>query len=284
MSIAIIGLGLIGGSLGLALKRSTPAGLDTVGYAPHPETVALAQRLGAVSRTAASPEEAVQGAAVVILSTPVLAIKGLLERIAPHLPPGCLVTDTASTKVQVMAWAQEYLPAGVDFVGGHPMAGKESRGIQVAEPGLFQGCCYCLTPAPHTSPQAVQKMVKLVEQIGARPCFIEAAEHDYVVAAISHLPALLSSALVWLTTQDPSWPKMAQLAAGGYRDLSRLASGDPRMMRDICLTNRDSIASWIDRFIQGLGQFKDWLAQDEALEAALSRAKEARDSWLKGRG
>lgn len=281
MRVAIIGLGLVGGSLGMALKRTIKTGLDIVGFALHPETLELAKDLGAISRTASSSVEAARGADIVILSTPVLDMKETLQVIGPHLSPGCIVTDTASTKVQIMAWAQEYLPPHVAFIGGHPMAGKETRGIKVAEPTLFRGCHYCLTPSPSATPEAVRQMVSLVKQIGAEPYFIDAAEHDHLVAAISHLPALLSVALVSLTSKSPSWTKMSDLAASGYRDVSRLASGDPRMMRDICLSNRDNIVAWIDGFIEELGQMRSLLAQEKALEEALARAKEVREDWLR---
>ena len=282
MRLSIIGLGLIGGSLGLTLKRAIRPGLEIVGYARRPETASRARELGAVDRAVSSLESALRGADIVILATPVLAIKEIMEQIAPHLAPGSIVTDTASTKAQVMAWAQDYLPSGVAFVGGHPMAGKETWGIEAAEAGLFEGCRYCLIPAPTAGPQAIQQLVNLVEWVGARPLFIDATEHDRAVAAISHLPALLSAALVKVTAESPAWPQMARLAASGYRDLTRLAAGHPDMMRHICSTNKENILNWIDKFTEVLGQFRALVA-DEGLEAALNQAREARERWLRER-
>jgi prephenate dehydrogenase len=211
-----------------------------------------------------------------------LAIKEVLAQIGAYLPSGCLVTDTASTKAEVMRWAEEYLPATVDFVGGHPMAGKELSGIEVAEADLFQGCTYCLVSGRGASTTSVKRAVALVRDIGANPLLITASEHDNFVAAISHLPLVISSALVMATTQSPSWSKMSRLAATGYRDLTRLAVQHPRMNRDICLTNQKNIAAWIDAFIKELSHFRRLIADgsEAEIEQAFTEAKQARQSWL----
>ncbi|MBM4462980.1 MAG: prephenate dehydrogenase/arogenate dehydrogenase family protein [Chloroflexi bacterium] len=281
--IAIVGLGLIGGSLGLALKQSGMEGTELVGYVRSSEAGDKALRLGVVDRVEQSLASAVSQADIVLLATPTLAIKETLAQIASHLPSGCLVTDTASTKEEVMRWAKEYLPVTVSFVGGHPMAGKELSGLEAAEAGLFRGCTYCLIPGGNTSPASVQGAVNLVREVGANPLFITASEHDNFVAAISHLPLVISSALVRATTQSTSWPKMSSLAATGYRDLTRLASQHPRMNRDICLTNRENIAAWIDVFIQELSHFRRLIADgsEAEIEQAFVEARQARHSWLK---
>ncbi|GAG20296.1 unnamed protein product, partial [marine sediment metagenome] len=141
--VAIIGLGLIGGSIGLALKRTGPGETELVGYVRSPEAADKALRLAVVDRVEDDLRVAVDKADIVILATPVMAIKEILAQIGPHLPYGCVVTDTASTKAKVMEWAEEYLPPTVDFIGGHPMAGKEFSGIEAAEASLFEGCIYC---------------------------------------------------------------------------------------------------------------------------------------------
>ncbi|MFQ5826508.1 MAG: prephenate dehydrogenase, partial [Dehalococcoidia bacterium] len=230
---------------------------------------------------------AVQGADVVILATPIMAMKEVMREMASHLRPGAVVTDTASTKAQVMEWAEECLPTSVSFVGGHPMAGKEAWGIEVAEAGLFRGATYCLIPATGVSSEAVQRVAGMVEQVGARPLFLEAQEHDHLVAAVSHLPILISAALVSATTQSPFWPQMAELAATGYRDVTRLASGRPEMSRDICLSNKGAVLSWLDRFMEELQAFKHLLDEgggEGELEEAFFRAREARERWLRERG
>ncbi len=280
--ISIIGLGLIGGSLGLALKGANRQELELIGYARRPEVASLALNLGVVDRAELDLTRVVEGADLVVIATPPLAIKEILTQIAAHLPPQCVVTDTASIKAEVMKWAEECLPPRVNFVGGHPMAGKELAGLEAAEGGLFKGCVYCLTPAPNANPEAIQRVTTLVKQVGAEPFFIGAQEHDLVVAGISHLPMLLSAALVSTTTKASSWPKMAKLAATGYRDLTRLASGSPQLNRDICITNRGAILHWIDELMAELNQFRHLVdTGGDELEQALVRVREARERWLK---
>ena len=279
--ITIIGLGLIGGSLGLALKRANLANLDLVGYARKTQVASRALELGAVDKTEEDLASAVNKAEVVIIATPIMAIKEILAKIADSLPPDCIVTDTASTKAQVMSWAQDYLPSTVSFVGGHPMAGKDTFGIDAADAKLFDCCTYCLVPAQDAPPEAFHSLAELVTQIGARPLPIGALEHDNFVAGVSHLPLLLSAALVAATTENPRWPAMSKLAAGGYRDLTRLASGNPEMSRDICITNRENITRWIDDLVKELTEFRRLMNDgDKELEDAFIRARQARQRWL----
>ena len=283
--IAIIGMGLIGGSLALALKKSRAKGTEIVGFSRSAETIARSRERGAIDRAAENMASAVAGADLVVIATPVMATKEVLASISEHLSPKCVVTDTGSTKVQVMQWAGEYLSSKVSFIGGHPMAGKETSGINEADADLFRGCVYCLTPAPCATPQAVRKLKKLVESIGARPFFIDAETHDNLVAGVSHLPMLLSAAFVTTTMKSRSWSEMAKLAAGGYRDFSRLASGNPEMNRDICLTNQEKIVEWLDRYIEVLKGYRHLVAEDsEELAKMLAQAREARDRWLQGGG
>ena len=281
--IAIVGLGLIGGSLGLALKRAKLEGVEIFGHDKEPTVNGKAAKKGAVDRTHWNLIQAVEGASLVILATPVEAIKEVMGQIAPYLPEGCVVTDTGSTKESIMNAAKEALPSHVSFVGGHPMAGKETPGIDSAEDSLFENKTYCLFPAPTATPQAVKSIVSMVELIGAKPFFVDAAEHDSYVAAVSHLPVILSAALVSSTNRHPSWREMARLAATGYRDLTRLASGDPEMNRDICLTNKEGIIRWIDNYIDELGLYRNLIAEGgKELEENFVKVLVAREKWLKG--
>lgn len=281
MRVAIIGLGLIGGSIGLALKQANEQGWEIVGYARRPEVASAALSAGVVDRIETSLKQTVREADLVILATPVLTIKEILSQLAKYLTPGCVVTDTASTKLQVMKWAEDLLPLAVDFVGGHPMAGKESYGIQAAGADLLKGCVYCLTPLSRTSSSSVDKVITLVKKLGAMPFFIEAQEHDNLVAGISHLPILLSAALVSVTTKNSSWPKMSKLAASGYRDLTRLASGNPQVNADICLSNQSAILHWIDEFTKELEKYRQLVTDgDKHLEEVLAEVNKARQEWL----
>ena len=281
MLVTIIGLGLIGGSIGLALRHGKKSGWEIVGYSRRQETVAKALSLDAIERGATNLKDAIKQAEFVIIATPVLTVNEIFSEIAPHLPSGCVVTDTASTKVQVMKWAEEILPPSVDFVGGHPLAGKETYGIQAAKAELFQGCTYCLTPSQKASPKSIDTVINMVKKLGARPFFIDAQEHDNLVAGVSHLPMLLSAALVSLTTKDSSWFKMSKLAASGYHDLGRLASGNPEVNTHICLSNKEAIVNWIDKFSQELERYRQLVADgDKRLEQALTEANKARQEWL----
>ena len=289
MRITIIGLGLIGGSVGLALRRAE-ASFEVVGFARRPEVASRALELGAVDRTEGSLISAVKDADLVLIATPTMAIKEILAEIGGSLREGSIVTDAASTKAKVMDWAEESLPPSVSFIGGHPMAGKETSGIEAADGDLFQGCTYCLIAGRGASKEARDTVAGLVRQIGATPLFIDASEHDSLVAGISHLPLIMSVALIEATAKSPSWPEMARLATSGFRDLTRLASGDPRMSRDICLTNREPIIHWIDDYIEEMralrrlvseGGVKGGGGESEKLEEAFMRAREEREGWLR---
>jgi prephenate dehydrogenase len=281
MLVTIIGLGLIGGSIGLALRQRERPGWEIVGYSRHQETIAKASSSGAIERGETNLKDAVKKAEFVIIATPVLTVKEIFSEIALHLPAGCIVTDTASTKVQVMKWAKEILPPTVDFIGGHPMAGKETYGIQAAEAELFRGCTYCLTSSEKVSPKSIDTVMSMIKKLGAIPFFIDAQEHDNLVAGISHLPMLLSAALVSLTTKNPSWSKMSKLAASGYYDLTRLASGSPEVNAHICLSNQESIVNSIDKFSQELERYRRMVAGgDKHLEQAFTDANKARQEWL----
>lgn len=281
MLVTIIGLGLIGGSIGLALRHGREPGWEVVGYSRRQETIAIALSSGAIERGENNLKDAVKRADFVIIATPVLAAKEIFYNIAPYLPSACIVTDTASTKVQIMKWAKEILPPTVDFIGGHPMAGKETYGIQAAKADLFRGCTYCVTLPDKASSESRSTVVRMVKKLGAMPFFIDAQEHDDLVAGISHLPMLLSAALVSLTTKDPSWPAMSKLAASGYHDLTRLASGNPEVNLHICLSNKEGIVNWIDKFSKELERYRQLVTDgDEWLTQALTEANKARQEWL----
>ena len=279
MRVAIIGLGLIGGSMGLALRD---AGIEVVGYARRPETVSLALECKAVDRVEADAASAVVDSDVVVVATPVLAVREVFAEISDSLSEGAIVTDVSSTKVEVMRWAEELLPSRVSFIGGHPMAGKETPGIEAADAELFRGCTYCLVPGEGSAAEVYETLEGLVWRIGANPLRIDAGEHDRLVAGISHLPLLISVALVASTTGSPLWPSMAWLAASGYRDTTRLASGNPRMGRDICLTNKGPIIDAIDAYIEELKRIRRMIIDgDEKLEGYLIRVRESRQNWLR---
>ncbi|MBM3942000.1 MAG: prephenate dehydrogenase/arogenate dehydrogenase family protein [SAR202 cluster bacterium] len=285
--IAIIGTGLIGTSLALALRQANLPDLELVGTDADHQARRGAETRGAFHRVENRLMKAVEGANIVVLAVPVMAMRGLLEVLAPELPEGCVVTDVGSSKREVLQWAEDLLPKSVEFVGGHPMAGREKSGPEAADGALFRNKTYCIIPGQRAQQRAVSAVVSLAQAVGAKPLFIGVDEHDSFVAAASHLPFILSAMLVQCTSKSPNWEDIAQVAATGYRDITRLASGDPVMHRDICLSNTQPIVAWIDTFIRELYDFRNLLdAKDgpdpQAVEAVFQRALEARNKWLAG--
>ncbi|MCZ7575758.1 MAG: prephenate dehydrogenase/arogenate dehydrogenase family protein [Dehalococcoidia bacterium] len=196
------------------------------------------------------------GAGLVILAVPVVAARQILQDIGRYLEPGVVITDACSTKSDIMRWAQEYLPESANFVGGHPMAGKEKSGPSAASADLFKDATWAITPSPRADEKAVGVVLGLVETLGAIPLYIDSAEHDQYAAAVSHVPLLLSVALFRMVRDSQGWEDASLLAGPGFRDLTRLASGDPVMSRDIMFTNREAILHWIGRIQDELSTVK----------------------------
>ncbi len=246
--IAIIGTGLIGASIGLALMSRKTRNYVIVGADRDRGNARQAKKMGALDREVGSLEEALDSAGIVVLAVPVQAAKQILQESAKYLAEGAVVTDTCSTKTDILRWAEEFLPEHVHFVGGHPMAGKEKSGPTAAATDLFKGATWAVTPSPRADEDAVRAVLGLVETLGAVPLYIDAAEHDQYVAAVSHLPILLSVALFRLVRDSAGWEDASLLSGPGFRDLTRLASGDPTMARDILATNREAVLHWLHRF------------------------------------
>ncbi|GAB4428072.1 MAG: prephenate dehydrogenase/arogenate dehydrogenase family protein [Chloroflexi bacterium OHK40] len=285
--ITIVGLGLIGTSLGMALRSAdaseSPLGpVEVFGFDRDQRVMKEARGRLAIDRESRTLAEAVRDSNIVVVATPVQAVREVFGQLASLLPAGAVVTDVASTKAEVGAWAASLLPSGIAYVGGHPMAGKEQAGPGAADPDLFKGAVYCLTTSRSTPQPALDAVEALVRTVGAKPYYIDPEEHDAYVAGISHLPLLLSVGLMTITSRSPAWKEMAPLAATGFRDVSRLASGDPAMHRDIMLTNRQGLTRWINDMVGLLLDVREQLeAGDEAaVEDLLRRAKAERDAWL----
>jgi len=293
LQVTIIGLGLVGGSLGLALKKAG-IGLQVVGHDKNHDAARSAHKKGCVDRTDWNLISACDGADVVIISTPLPEIKSTLAALAAELKPGCVVTDTASLKVPVLNWARESLPAGVHFVGGHPIIKNWDGSGSVPADGpaadLLAEAVYCVTPAPSTSPDAVQQVCDLAEAVGARPYYMEAAEHDGVVAAVEQLPLLMALALRDAVSDSPSHREIAQLVGGDFRSMTSPLAADvqgldrdwPGAMAEMCASNAANVARWLDAFLSRLSGLRSSLAQPdrESLKRAFAIAQEARAWWL----
>ncbi len=287
--VTIVGLGLIGASIGLGLRRWATEGgqrassLRIVGFDIELLHQNEAKRMKAVDRTAWTLSEALEGADLIVVATPPSAVPEVFTAIAEYAPDGAVVTDTCSTKAAVMRWASEFLPTRLHFVGGHPMAGK-TQSIEGADADLFRGAVWVITPSLTASQQAIETVLGLIQVLGAEPRFLDPEEHDSYVAAISHLPFLLSVALMRVTSSDVAWREMRQLAAGGFRDTTRLALGSPQMYRDICATNAPAIVRWLERAIGELQQLRDLIVDGSEqaladLRETFEQARDARAEW-----
>lgn len=275
--VCIVGLGLMGGSLGLAL-RAARACRAVIGADSNPDVRQQAVALGVVDSIVDDAATAVRQADIVVLAAPVRAIIRLVEELGPLLPPGSLLMDLGSTKVDIVQ-AMDRLPERVQVIGGHPMCGKESAGIAAADAALFHDAVFCLTPLPRTDAAAVSLAGDLVRALGARPLVIESARHDSLVAAVSHLPYLVSATLAVTAADVARADALAwQLAASGFRDTSRLAGSDVDMMLDVLLTNRQAVAALARQAADDLAVLAEAIAKgDEAgLRGALGAARSAR--------
>lgn len=292
--ITIVGTGFIGGSIGLALHQ-TEADFEIVGHDREHGVARKAQKIGAVDRANWNLVSACEGADLIVIATPVGAIKDTLTAVGPYLKPGCLITDTASIKAQVIEWAEEILPKEVSFVGGDPIVpstgsghGSDvgiAEGIDAARADLFSGVIYCLMPSTGAASDAVRLASDFVRLLGAKPYFLDPLEHDGLMAGIDHLPFVLSAALLGIATESASWQEMHKLAGGAFESATRFVSTDPSTYRDACLVNGENIVRWIDACSRRLGELKETiLAEDaEKLEQVFEGAMIARQRWLKAR-
>ena len=234
--ITIVGTGLIGGSLGMAIRAAKLPGLEVVGHDADRGAANQAEKSGAIDHAEHSLPRAVAGASMVIIAVPVLSVREVMQQIAPDLAEGAVVTDTTSTKAHVMRWAKDTLPEHVSFVGGHPMAGKETAGIEHAEAALFRGKAYCICPAVDATESAVRSVMGLARLAGAEPMFVDPEEHDIYAAAVSHLPLMVSTAMFSMLRNSPAWPDMGMMASSGFtrRDPPRVRRprDEPRHLDD----------------------------------------------------
>lgn len=272
-SIAVIGTGLIGASVGLTLMAREDRRYEVVGVDSSRQNARAARELGAVDRTVRYLDEAVGGASMIVLATPPRAAAELLEAMAPHVAEGAIITDTCSTKAAFMAKAEELYGGRVSVVGGHPMAGSERSGPAAASADLFEGAAWAVTPSATANERSVEVVLGMIRAAGAVPVYVDPAEHDEIVAAVSHLPLMLSVALFRMVRDSACWDDAEQLAGPAFRDMTRLTRGDPRMAADIVATNRGAIVSWLRRFQEELDTLARALElDDEGLRELLARA------------
>lgn len=281
--VAIIGVGLIGGSLALVLKRKGLAG-EIVGIGRGLPNLEAAKRLGIVDSFTRDIGEGVKDADLVVVAVPVLKIADTIRQAAAHLKPGCIVTDVGSVKGAVITEVEAVVPEGVHFVPGHPIAGTEHSGAEAAFPELYINRKCILTPTPKTDAAALNAVRLAWEATGAKVVVMDAPLHDMILAAVSHLPHMIAYTLVnTVGDMEDSGIDALSYSAGGFRDFTRIASSSPEMWSDICAMNKEQILKTIEGFRTRLEGLRELIEKEDllALKAEFGRAKNLRDSLIK---
>lgn len=278
-TVFIIGLGLIGGSLALGIKRNK----DTliIGYDANSHTLNTAKKIGVIDEMAFHIKEGLTQADIIVFATPVNETIRLMHELPNwNLKKDVIVTDTGSTKKEIMQAALMLKEAGITFIGGHPMAGSHKSGVEAARAHLFENAFYMLTPFENENDQEVKKLSNLLQVTKAKIVQVNAKEHDHMTAVVSHFPHLIAASLVHqLSDENERFPFTKQLAAGGFRDLTRIASANPIMWRDITLQNRKELSNQLQLWSEEMIKLKNLLnhAEAEEIESYFSKAKQIRD-------
>ncbi len=280
--LAIIGVGLIGGSLALALKEAGAVG-EVVGYGRGKPNLETAIKLGVIDRYTRDPLDAVKGADVVFLATPVKTLSTVTQLFLPGLKAGAIITDGGSVKGDVARAIEPMLPEGVHFVPGHPIAGTEKSGADAAFPTLYHGKRCILTPTENTDLSALELIEKMWTLVGSEVVKMTLEKHDKVLAAISHLPHMVAYSLVnAVGSYDHYEENILEFSAGGFRDFTRIASSDPTMWRDIAETNREALLEMMEQFEGFFAELKADVSEGngEKLFEFFLRSKQLRDAIL----
>lgn len=281
--ITIVGVGLIGGSLAKALRKSGFAG-SIEGADRDEAALKTAVELGVIDRYSNDLAEAVAGADIVVLSVPVRQTGAVLTEMLPGLESRSVISDVGSSKALVVSAAQQALGDRMDrFVPGHPIAGREKSGVAASETELFRDHRVILTPLESTQQDAVDLVTQMWTSVGAETSCLSVEQHDLVLAATSHLPHVLAYATVDTLAGTEYVEEIFEFAAGGFRDFSRIASSDPVMWRDVCLTNKTAILDVLDRFENQLGEIRKAIETDDSdkLTETFANSKKIRDNFLR---
>lgn len=278
--ITIIGVGLIGGSLGLALKEKK-ANFKIVGIDKQ-EIIEKAIARGAIDEGTVNLKEGIEEADIVIIATPVKTILNLLTQINPFLKKGCLVTDTGSTKQQIVQKANKVLSKDIFFIGGHPMAGSEEYGIDSANSHLFQDKTYILTPTKKSNLIAIEKISSLIKMIGGKRLILNSLEHDRIVGTVSHLPQIVAVSLVNMVSElvrKENNNNYFKAVGEGFKDITRIASSPYKIWEDICDTNQENILEMIREFRNYLGVIEDKLKnKPNSIKEEFQKASKLREA------
>ena len=280
--VTLVGVGLLGGSLGLALKQRKLT-RRVEGFVRRPESVQECQKLGVFDAAHLDLATAVRDADLIVFCTPLAQMRQLAERMRPNVAPGALVTDVGSVKVSVVKDLEPLFP---EFVGSHPMAGSEKTGPVAASADLFRDAVCVITPTPRSNPKSVERIDELWRSVGAITRRLSPEAHDELVSRSSHLPHVLAAQLVNYVLGADRPKDQALLCANGFRDTTRIASGSPEMWRDIALSNRQNLARELAEFIDALQEVRAALENGDSrrIEEFFAEAKKRRDAWHGQRG
>jgi len=279
--VAIVGPGLIGGSIGLAIRARRPE-VEVIAVARSEAGASAAVARGAATAGSADLQVAV-AADLVIVATPLPEMRPVLARLGRILPETVLVTDVGSVKAPVVGWAEELLPQAENFLPGHPMAGKAESGLRAAEATLFQGAPWIFTPPPGADPSRFAEVVRLVEALGATPVWMTPEEHDRRVALVSHLAFTVSAAYVAAVKASPGWARAVEIAGPGFKDMVRLAGSDPDLSAAIAQANRTELLAAIGHFEAALKRFRRHLEENTpSIWELFEESKLVHDQWMAG--
>ncbi|MBI4130412.1 prephenate dehydrogenase/arogenate dehydrogenase family protein [Candidatus Roizmanbacteria bacterium] len=275
--VTIIGLGLMGGSIGLWLKKKRPS-IPIVGYSRKKDTRDDAVGLKAIDNAANSIEEAVRYADLIIIATPIDQIVQTVKKIIPFTQPDSVITDIGSVKGSIVDALRD-IP---NFIGGHPMTGKETRGLPNASADIFEHCTWVLTPTPKTLGNKLKTLQSFLKQLDVNTVIMNASLHDAVVAEISHVPALIATILMQSATDAGNWERAEKLAAMGFRDTTRLAGSDPELTTAFCMHNRKNVLGSLERFDKQLKILKKLIEEGDTqkLKSYFSNIQKQRTAWF----
>ena len=278
--ITIIGVGPIGASIGLGLMRRKLNNTEIVISSGDRKVMDTVSKIGAADSTDGNLRSAVSGAQLVVIDTQIGELHELLEAIGPILDSGAVVTDTSATKTPVLRWAKQYLRTGASYVGGRPLTKRIPHSVESADPTIFAGANYTVTPAKDADESSINTVIGLIEALGAHPLFLDPSEHDSYAAAMHYLPIVMASAFVTTTAGSDGWREMHQLADEGFDRYSHLAANDPMDNEAYCLANPEALVHWLDQIILELYSYRNDIAEgkSELLEKFVD-AWEMRARW-----
>ncbi len=280
--VCIVGLGLIGGSLGMAIKKNKLA--RVISLTREKSTIALAMKLKAVDYATTSMKGVIEGSDIIFICYPIHLIIPQIKKIVRFVRPGTIITDVGSSKEMIVSEAEKLMPKGVYFVGGHPMAGKEMTGLEEAEADLLKGKTYILTKTKKTNANALNQLRSMITKLGAKVKIMDPAVHDEAVAQISHMPIAVAAALVEaLADSGRLCDESLELAASGFQDTTRIASGDPQMGTDMFITNKKAVLSSLKKFKNAINGIEKLIEHGapEQIKYRLDQIKDFRDSMYK---